>query len=225
MTIGDIVEKVSGAFGSEPRKVRDLRARISSIAEKIRCMEDDLKMIRKQVTALEERVADLKRDLQQEKSGHNQDLIMDDIERLDKEFVRLRDLAKLKGVNVDAAQTLHAKLNQLLENAVNGSNTAELEDILGKVECMDDDLSDVRKLVDELDRPTSASIAGRRAECASKEGGEAEARAARMARILGKDSPAAKPVVGVTPAAAAAPTSTPAAPSTPDEKPGVAVPN
>ena len=128
MTLGDIIEKVGGAFGAEPSKIRKLRERVTVVVGRIKDMEDGLRDVRKQVTALEGRVDDLKRELKVEKSTHNQDLIMDDIERLDKEFNRMRELANLKGLNVDAARTLRSKLEQLLETAVNGGSSMELEE-------------------------------------------------------------------------------------------------
>lgn len=224
MTLGDIIEKVGGAFGAEPSKIRKLRERVTVVVGRIKDMEDGLRDVRKQVTALEGRVDDLKRELQVEKSTHNQDLIMDDIERLDKEFNRMRELANLKGLNVDAARTLRSKLEQLLETAVNGGSSMELEEVLDKVECMDEDLSDVRKLVEKLDRPTSSTRQETKEE--AKTDDAAAERAARMARILGKPAPA------VAPAAPAAPVATPApaaaataAPATPEAQPGVVATN
>lgn len=87
----------------------------------------------------------------------SQDLLMDEIEREEKEAGRIHELANLKGFNLDAARTLRARLEQLLESTINGGSSAELEDVLSQVECMDDEMSDVRKLVERLEKPTKAA--------------------------------------------------------------------
>lgn len=217
MTVGDIIEKILGAFGVEPRKSRVLRERVMAVKARITNMEDGLRDVRRDVSALEDRIADLKRDLKTEKSEHGQDLIMDEIERLDKEFERKHDLANLKGENVDAARALRSKLEQLLENAVNGSNPAELESVLERVEAMDSDLSDVRKLMTELDKPSAASAAKKSVKAEKK---AQEDRAARRARLLGEAAPEAKPAAAKkeAPSAAKEAVAAPAAaePATPE---------
>lgn len=183
MTLGDVIEGVVGMFGGEPRKTRKLRERVAEVTNRIRGMEDGLRDVRKQVSALEELWADRKCDLEHETSVHNQDLIMDEMEGLEKEFTRKRELARLKGENVDAARVLRAKLEQLLEVAVNGGDTGELEDILIRVESMDADMSDLRKCIGELEK--SSRFAQRGREEAGSKAHEEESRAARRARILG----------------------------------------
>ena len=192
MTLGDIIEKLLGLFGVEPGKTRKLRERVTAIMEKIKEMEDGLREMRKRNTAQEEKIADLKRELKATTDEHNQDLIMDEIDREEKEFDRTRELANLKGLNVDAARTLRSKLEQLLETAVNGGNPAELESVLLKVENMDADMSEIRNLVDQLEKPSKAARAERPA--ARSKTADAD-RAARRARILGEaaPAPAAKP--------------------------------
>ena len=192
MTLGDIIEKLLGLFGVEPGKTRKLRERVTAIMVKIKEMEDGLREMRKRNTAQEEKIADLKRELKVTTDEHNQDLIMDEIEREEKEFDRTRELANLKGLNVDAARTLRSKLEQLLETAVNGGNPAELESVLLKVENMDADMSEIRNLVDQLEKPSKAARAERPA--ARSKTADAD-RAARRARILGEaaPAPAAKP--------------------------------
>lgn len=186
MTIGDVIERARGLLGGESVRIRRLRDRVGDIVGKIRIMEDGLLGVRKKVSAIEERIEDLKRELRVEASVHNQDMIMDEIDSLDREFGRLRELADLKRVNVDAARTLRSKLEQLLETALNGGSTAELEDVLLKVECMDDEMSDVRDLIRQLDGPKKAS----HAEMSTAESGTEDAeRAARRARILGEKTP------------------------------------
>ena len=196
MTLGDIIEKLLGLFGVEPGKTRKLRERVTAIMVKIKEMEDGLREMRKRNTAQEEKIADLKRELKVTTGEHNQDLIMDEIEREEKEFDRTRELANLKGLNVDAARTLRSKLEQLLETAVNGGNPAELEDVLDKVENMDADMSEIRNLVDQLEKPSKAARAERPA--ARSKTADAD-RAARRARILGEaaPAPAAKPAAEV----------------------------
>lgn len=223
MTIGDIIEKLLGLFGVEPGKTRKLRERVTAIMVKIKEMEDGLRDVRKRVSALEERIADLKRELKAEKSEHNQDLIMDEIENLEKEFNRAHELANLKSLNVDAARTLRSKLEQLLETAANGGNPAELENVLLKVENMDADMSDVRNLVAQLEKPSKAA----RAEKPAAKSKTADAdRAARRARILGEaaPAPAAKPAAAAKkdsePEARTAPAAAPAEPAS--AQPGVA---
>jgi hypothetical protein len=187
MTIGDIIEKILGLFHVEPGKIRKLRERVSAIGEKIQAMEDGLRDVRKKVSGIEDRIEDLKRELKLETSVHNQDIIMDEIERIERDLGRQRELANLKGGNVEAAYVLRSKLEQLMETAVNGGNTAELEDVLLKVESMDEELSDVRNLVSQLDKPTKAAYAGRPAAKSKTEDAD---RAARRARILGEKMPA-----------------------------------
>lgn len=206
MTIGDIIEKLLGLFGVEPGRTRKLRERVTAIMEKIKEMEDGLREMRKRNTAQEEKIADLKRELKVTTGEHNQDLLMDEIEREEKEFDRTRELANLKGLNVDAARTLRSKLEQLLETAVNGGNPAELESVLLKVENMDADMSEIRNLVGQLEKPTKAARAERPA--ARSKTADAD-RAARRARILGEAAPAdskapAKAGAGAAPAASPA---------------------
>lgn len=223
MTLGDIIEKLLGLFGVEPGKTRKLRERVTAIMVKIKEMEDGLREMRKRNTAQEEKIADLKRELKVTTGEHNQDLIMDEIEREEKEFDRTRELANLKGLNVDAARTLRSKLEQLLETAVNGGNPAELEDVLDKVENMDADMSEIRNLVDRLEKPSKAA----RAEKPAAKSKTADAdRAARRARILGEaaPAPAAKPAAeakkDVEPEARTAPAAALAEPAS--AQPGVA---
>ena len=187
MTLGDIIEKLLGLFGREPGKTRKLRERVTAIMVKIKDMEDGLREMRKRNTAQEEKIADLKRELKVTTGEHNQDLLMDEIEREEKEFDRTRELANLKGQNVDAARTLRSKLEQLLETAVNGGNPAELESVLLKVENMDADMSEIRNLVDQLEKPSKAARAERPA--ARSKTADVD-RAARRARILGEAAPA-----------------------------------
>lgn len=196
MTLGDIIEKTLGLFGAEPGKTRKLRERVTAIMVKINGMEDGLRDVRKRVSGLEDRLSDLKRELKAEKSEHIQDLLMDEIETLDKEFVRAHELANLKSANVDAARTLRSKLEQLLETALNGGSSAELEDVLVRVEGMDADMSDVRKLVEQLEKPAQAVRAVKPAAKAKTADAD---RAARRARILGEPAPepAAKPAARV----------------------------
>lgn len=212
MTLGDIVEKVLAVFGVEPKRIRVLQKRVVAIEVKIMTMEDGLRDIRKEVSALEERLASLKRDLKVETSEHNQDLIMDDIERLEREFVRKRDLADVKRQNVDAACALRAKLQQLLEAARNGCDVSELEEVLDSVEAMGEDLAQVGDLLTKLDRPVASKSSRRKTGDDSK---KKEDIAARRARILGESpaAPAAKPVA--QPAAAAPSAPAPASPSAP----------
>jgi hypothetical protein len=187
MTIGDIIEKILGLFYAESGKIRKLRERVNTTVEKIQAMEDGLRDVRKKVSSVEERIGDLKRELKLEASVHNQDIIMDEIERIERDLGRQRELANLKGANVEAAYILRSKLEQLMEMAVNGGNTTELEDVLLKVESMDEELSDIRNLVSQLDKPTKAAYAGR--SIAKSKTGDAD-RAARRARILGEKIPA-----------------------------------
>lgn len=193
MTLGDILEKTRHLlFGGESSKVRKLRERVDAVKERIRAMEDDCHAQRKRGLAQDEKIEDLKRELRMEKNVHSQDLLMDEIEREEKEAGRIHELANLKGLNLDAARTLRAKLEQLLESTINGGSSAELEDVLCQVECMDDEMSDVRKLVERLEKPTKAARMKRPA--AKSRTAETE-RAARLARILGEDAgkPSGKP--------------------------------
>ena len=192
MTLGDIIEKLLGLFGVEPGKTRKLRERVTAIMVKIKDMEDGLREMRKRVSGLEDRISDLKRELKAEEKESTWPLIIAEIENLEKEFTRAYELANLKSANVDAARTLRSKLEQLLETAANGGNSAELESVLLKVENMDADMSEIRNLVDQLEKPSKAARAERPA-ARSKTAGEDIA--ARRARILGEaaPAPAAKP--------------------------------
>ena len=211
MTLGDIFEKTRHLLcGGESSKVRKLRERVDAVKERIRAMEDDCHAQRKRGLAQDEKIEDLKRELRMEKNVHSQDLLMDEIEREEKEAGRIHELANIKGQNLDAARTLRAKLEQLLESTINGGSSTELEDVLSQVECMDDEMSDVRKLVERLEKPTKVA---RTKRPATKSRTAETERAARRARILGEDAgaPSGKPKKTVPEAKAttdAPPTST-----------------
>ena len=200
MTIGDIFEKIRRLFGGESAKIRGYREQIKALTEKIRLMEDGNKEIRREIQGLDTKVNDLKAELKRETSPHSQDLLMDEIERYEKEFVNKKDHARIRGINVDAARSLKAKLEQLLEMAQNGINVDELEDVLDKVKDMKSDLADAGKILSELDKQhieNPADAARRRAEAEADFGAaaaareaaeqqEAAERAARRRKILGE---------------------------------------
>lgn len=186
MTIGDIIEKIRVLFGLEPAKTRKLRERTSAVMEQIRNMEDGLRDVRRQVSGVEDRLSQLKDELKLEKSTHNQDLIMDEMDTLKKEFDRKQHLANLKRANVDAARTLRAKLEELMESALNGGNVAELESVLDKVEDMGADMSDICNLVKKIEEKSGKVRPNARDAEYAKTDAERAERAERRARLLGE---------------------------------------
>ena len=115
MTIGDIIDKILGLFGVAPKQQRVLMRRIDATTRKIAEMEEERNRIMRTNTAIGEKIADLKRQLQVETNPHNQDMLMDQIDELEKEFDRKQALAQQMTENITAQRAIRAKLEQLLE--------------------------------------------------------------------------------------------------------------
>ena len=99
MTLGDIIEKFLGLFGVAPGPQRKLMNKISTISTKIAEMEESRNTILRTNTAIGEKIADLKRQLQVETSPHNQDLLMDRVDEAEKELERKVQLSRQMGEN------------------------------------------------------------------------------------------------------------------------------
>ena len=200
MTLGDIIEKFLGLFGVAPGPQRKLTNKISSISIKIAEMEESRNTILRTNTAIGEKIADLKRQLQVETNPHNQDLLMDRVDEAEKELERKVQLSRQMGENITAQRAIRARCEQLLEQLRHGADPAEIEMLIERVEDMNDARNEAGNKVKELDGADKKSRSGKSAK------DEDAARAARRAAMLGTAAPAA-------PAAPA--TATPAAPSTP----------
>lgn len=194
MTIGDIIDKLLGLFGVAPKTQRQLIKRIAETSHKIADMEEDRNGIMRTNTAIGERIADLKRQLQVEANSHNQDLLMDQIDELKKEFDRKQSLAQQKTGNITAQRAIRAKLEQLLEQARHGADSIEIEMLMERVEDMVEQQGEVEKAADKLDN------IGRKKERGGKvTAKEDAARAARRAAMLGTSTASPAPMPEVTP--------------------------
>ena len=201
MRSGDIIDKILGLFGVPPKLQRELLKRIADTTRKIAEMEDERNTILRTNTAIGEKIADLKRQLQVETNPHNQDLLMDQIDELEKELDRKQALARQKTENITAQRAIRAKLEQWLEDARHGADPVEIEMLMEQVEDMVTEHGEAMEAVDKLD-----NIGRKKARGGKATAKDDAARAARMAAMLGTAAPAA-------PAAPA--TATPAAPATP----------
>lgn len=197
MTLGDIIEKFLGLFGVAPGPQRRLLKKISSISTKIAEMEESRNNILRTNTAISEKIADLKRQLQVESSPHNQDLLMDRVDEAEKELERKVQLSRQMGENITAQRAIRARCEQLLEQLRHGADPAEIEVLIERVEDMNDARSEAGDKVKALDGVGKKSRAGKSAK------DEDAARAARRAAMLGTVS--------------AAPAPTPSAPATDEE--------
>ncbi len=197
MTLGDIIEKFLGLFGVAPGPQRKLMNKISTISTKIAEMEESRNTILRTNTAIGEKIADLKRQLQVESSPHNQDLLMDRVDEAEKELERKVQLSRQMGENITAQRAIRARCEQLLEQLRHGADPAEIEVLIERVEDMNDVRNETGDKVKTLDGVGKKSRTGKSAK------DEESARAARRAAMFGTAAPAA-------PAAPA-----PAAPATP----------
>ena len=152
MTLGDIIDKILRLFGVAPKQQRELMNRIADIARKIADMEEERNGIMRTNTVIGEKIADLKRQLQVEANPHNQDLLMDQIEELEKEFDRTQTLAQQKTGNIAAQRAIRAKLEQLLEQLRHGADPVEIEMLMEKVEDMVEVQIATGKAIDKLDK-------------------------------------------------------------------------
>ena len=208
MTLGDIIEKFLGLFGVAPGPQRKLKSKISSISIKIAEMEESRNTILRTNTAIGEKIADLKRQLQVETNPHNQDLLMDRVDEAEKELERKVQLSRQMGENITAQRAIRARCEQLLEQLRHGADPAEIEMLIERVEDMNDARNEAGNKVKELDGADKKSRAGKSAK------DEDAARAARRAAMLGTAAPAA-PAAPATATPAAPATPAPAAPVTP----------
>ena len=197
MTIGDIINKFLKLFGVAPKQQRALMNRIEDSTHKIADMEEERNGIQRTNTAIGEKIADLKRQLQVETNPHNQDLLMDQVDELERELNRKQALAQQKTANITAQRAIRAKLEQLLEQARHGADPVEIEMLMEHVEEMVTQQAETGKAVDILDNT------GRKKTHSGKTTAKEDAaRATRRAAMLGT--------------ASAAPAPAPAAPSADD---------
>lgn len=210
MTFGDIIEKFMGLFGVAPARERKLLERISLTKKKVVEMEENRNTIMRTNSAIGEKIADLKRQLQVETNEANQDMIMDQVDELEKELERKQLLAQQMGENIAAQRAISAKLEQLLEDIRHGADPTEIEMLMERVGDMIDRQGEAKGKADQLD---SLGKKSRSAKSVSK--GNA-ARAARRAAMLGAAPAASAPAPAKKEAAPAAPSVAPA----PVPKPG-----
>ena len=215
MTLGDIIQKILGLFGVAPARQRQLVARIDSVKQKIAEMEENRNTIMRANKAIGDKIAELKRQLQLETNPNNQDLLMDQVDELEKEFERKRMLAQQMGENITAQRAIRAKCEQLLEQARHAADPAEVEILMEQVEDMLGERNEAKAKVDALDSM------GQKKRAAKDTRSEDAARAARRAAMLGTPAPAAdagrasSPSAPQTEATAAPSAPAPAAPATP----------
>ena len=138
MTFGDIIEKFLGLFGVPPGNQRALSKRIKVLKKKIIEMEEDRNDKNRVISAIGEKIADLKRELQVESNPQTQDLIMDRIEEAEKDLERKKELSRQMGENITAQRAMRARLEQLLEQLRHGADPAEIEILMEKVVDMND---------------------------------------------------------------------------------------
>lgn len=204
MTLGDIIEKILGIFGVKPARQRQLIARIDSVKQKIAEMEENRNTIMCANKAIGDKIAELKRQLQVETNPNNQDLLMDQVDELEKEFERKRSLAQQMGENITAQRAIRAKCEQLLEQARHAADPAEVEILMEQVEDMLGERNETAGKVGKLDDM------GKKKRAAKDTRSEDAARAARRAAMLGTPAPAADAVRASSPSALQ--TEAPAAP-------------
>jgi len=215
MTFGDIIEKFLGLFGVPPGNQRALSKRIKALKKKVIEMEEDRNDKNRVISAIGEKIADLKRELQVESNPQTQDLIMDRIEEAEKDLERKKELSRQMGENITAQRAMRARLEQLLEQLRHGADPAEIEILMERVVDMNEMREEAGTKVTELD------AVGRKPRTAKRAKDEEAARAARRAAMLGTAAPAAAPAKPKPAAAAPAapapaePAATPAPPETP----------
>lgn len=185
MTLGDIIEKILGIFGVKPARQRQLIARIDSVKQKIAEMEENRNTIMRANKAIGDKIAEFKCQLQVETNPNNQDLLMDQVDELEKEFERKRSLAQQMGENITAQRAIRAKCEQLLEQARHAADPAEVEILMEQVEDMLGERNETAEKVGKLDDM------GKKKRAAKDTRSEDAARAARRAAMLGTPAPAA----------------------------------
>ena len=179
MRLGDIIEKILGLFGVPPKHQRRLAKKIASVNLKIAEMEESRNAIIRANTVIGEKIADLKRQLQVETNPNNQDLIMDQVDELEKEFERKRTLSQQMTENIAAQRAIRAKCEQLLEQVRHAADPAEIEMLMEQVEDMLADRGEAKIKIGELDKM------GQQKRSAKGAKSEDAARAARRAAMLG----------------------------------------
>ena len=185
MTIGDIIDKILGLFGVAPKQQRVLMRRIDATTRKIAEMEEERNRIMRTNTAIGEKIADLKRQLQVETNPHNQDMLMDQIDELEKEFDRKQALAQQMTENITAQRAIRAKLEQLLEQLRHPADPIEIGMLMESVEDMIKQQNEAGKAIEELD-----NTGRKKARSGKATAKEDAARAARRAAKLGTTSAA-----------------------------------
>ena len=187
MTLGDIIEKILGLFGVAPARERKLLDRIRTTKKKVVEMEENRNTLMHTNTVIGEKIADLKRQLQVETNEANQDMIMDQVEELEKELDRKQALAQQMGENITAQRAIRAKLEQLLEDIRHGADPAEIEVLMENVEDM------VDRQVETKGKAGALDGMGRKVRSAKSGDKESAARAARKAAMLGTAAAAPAP--------------------------------
>ena len=163
-------------------------------------MEENRNTIMRSNNAIGEKIADLKRQLQVETNPNNQDLIMDQVDELEKEFERKKTLSQQMTENITAQRAIRAKCEQLLEQVRHAADPAEIEMLIEQVEDMLGERGEAKVKIEELDKMGQKKRSSKNAK------NEDAARAARRAAMLGTTAPA--------PAAASSkPAATPADPA------------
>lgn len=188
MRPADIIDKFLRLFGVPPKTQRGLKKRITDSTRKIADMEEERNGIMRTNSVIGEKIADLKRQLQVETNPHNQDLLMDQIDELEKEFDRKQALAQQKTGNITAQRAIRAKLEQLLEQARHGADPVEIEMLMENVEEMVTQQIEAGKAVDKLD-----NTGRKKAHSGKATAKEDAARAARRAAMLGTVSATPEP--------------------------------
>ena len=195
MTLGDIIEKILALFGIAPAQQRDLANRIKTITVKVAEMETRRGEILRANKAIGDKIADLKLQLKVEDNEHNEEVLIDQINELNKELDRKVELSRLMGENITAQRAIRAKCEQLLERLKNGADPDEIAMLVERVEDMTTEREETRAEVDKLD-----SVGKTSRKAGAKKSKDI---AAMKAAILGEDAPAAK-AGGSKPAAAPA---------------------
>ena len=224
MTLGDIIEKILGLFGVKPGPQRRLERQIAAARDKILKMEEDRNKLMRINTKIGEQIAELKRQLTVETNVTNQKMLMDQIDELERELERKEALAQQQGENITTQRAMRAKLEQLLEDLINGADPVVIERLMEESEDMVDRHGETIDKVKKLDGMGRKARSGKAAE---KESAEHAARLAKMRGTTGvtpapTPAPAKKAPAPAAPAAAPAPEATAAAAAPAAAAPAVA---
>lgn len=214
MTVGDIIEKINLAFGGRTSD----QVQLDNLNKNIRDITDSQRNYRKQIEALVSAVDDKKAELKVTSEPHNQDILMDEIENLEKELGRVRDTAAEQQEHLNTLRALAADKQREINAKTANKMGANEDSVLLAADAKkdrDEKRTATQKALGELEKNGSKSNA-RKADTE---------RAARMARILGERAPVADKSssgnngknVSAAPQTASAPSSTGAEPTAPAE--------